>query len=114
MTDGSIGPCPVMIGMPQYYVGHISRSHPLELARILVSGECTDCRIRDFCGGRCLYSNITRPWGDVEKRLVCATVESLHDALHAAIPRVQALISRDIISLKDLDHEKFNGCEIIP
>ena len=114
MTDGSIGPCPVMIGMSQYYVGHISCSHPLELARILVSGECTDCRIRDFCGGRCLYSNITRPWGEAERRLVCAAVCNLHDSLRAELPRVQALISRDIITLKDFEHEKFNGCEIIP
>jgi len=114
MTDGSIGPCPVMIGMPQYYVGHISCSHPLELARILVSGECTDCRIHDFCGGRCLYSNITRPWGEAERRLVCAAVDNLHDSLQAELPRVQALISRDIITLKDFEHEKFNGCEIIP
>ncbi len=114
MTDGSISPCPIMIGMSRYYVGHISRSHPLELSRILVSGECDDCRIRDFCGGRCLYSSITQPWGGAERRLVCATVETLHDALHAALPRVQALISRGIISLKDLEHEKFNGCEIIP
>jgi putative peptide-modifying radical SAM enzyme len=114
MTDGNIGPCPVMIGMSQYYVGHISRSHPLELDRVLIGGECTDCRIRTFCGGRCLYSNITRPWGEAGRRLVCGTVENLRDALVAALPRLHGLIADGTITPGDFAHEKFNGCEIIP
>jgi uncharacterized protein len=114
MTDGNIGPCPVMIGMSQYYVGHISRSHPLELDPVLIHGECTDCRIRTFCGGRCLYSNITQPWGIAERRLVCSTVENLRDALIRALPRVQKLIGLGTVRLGDFAHEKFNGCEIIP
>jgi uncharacterized protein len=114
MTDGNIGPCPVMIGMSQYYVGHISWSHPLELDQVLIQGECTDCRIRTFCGGRCLYSNITQPWGTAERRLVCDTVENLRDALITALPRVQRLIDQGAITQEDFAHEKFNGCEIIP
>jgi uncharacterized protein len=114
MTDGHIGPCPVMIGMSQYYVGHISRSHPLELDPVIIGGECSDCRIRTFCGGRCLYSNITRPWGVAERRLVCGTVENLRDALITALPRVRRLIDQGTIELGDFAHEKFNGCEIIP
>jgi uncharacterized protein len=114
MTNGSISPCPIMIGMSPYYLGHITHSHPLQLATIPVGNECIDCRIRDFCGGRCLYSNITRPWGESERQLVCGTVENLHDALQEALPRVRSLIQRGIINLQDFSHEKFNGCEIIP
>jgi uncharacterized protein len=114
MTDGSIGPCPVMIGMSQYYVGNISRSHPLKLDPVLIRGECADCAIRTFCGGRCLYSNITQPWGSAERRLVCGTVEKLRDALITALPRVRALIEEGTVTTEDFIHEKFNGCEIIP
>jgi len=114
MTDGNIGPCPVMIGMSQYYVGHISRSEPLKLDPVPVRGECSDCRIRTFCGGRCLYSNITQPWGTAERRLVCNTVENLRDALITALPRVRKLIDQGTIAPGDFAHEKFNGCEIIP
>jgi putative peptide-modifying radical SAM enzyme len=114
MTDGNIGPCPIMIGMSQYYVGHIATAHPLKLAEVPISGECRECPIRDFCGGRCLYSNITQPWGPAERRFVCATVENLHDALREALPRVRELLDRGIIELADFRHEKFNGCEIIP
>ncbi|MGA2917903.1 TIGR04084 family radical SAM/SPASM domain-containing protein [Methanoregula sp.] len=114
LTDGHIVPCPVMIGMRQYYLGHIKTANPLCLPIIPVGGECIGCRIVDFCGGRCLYSNITRPWDKAERRLVCGTVENLHDALVEALPRVRDLITRGTICQEDFTHEKFNGCEIIP
>ena len=103
-----------MIGMSQYYVGHIASAHPLRLAEVPINGECRECRIRNFCGGRCLYSQITQPWGPAERRLVCATVQNLHDALLEALPRVRELLDRGIITHADFRHEKFNGCEIIP
>jgi uncharacterized protein len=114
MTDGHITPCPVMIGMNKYYVGHIRDADPCRLGRIDVGGECLTCSIRYFCGGRCLYSNITRPWEEAERRLVCGTVENLHAALMEALPRVRALIKSGKVTTGDFAHEKFNGCEIIP
>ena len=114
MTDGHIAPCPVMIGMKEYYVGDIRTADPKNLDRIYVGGECTGCVIYDFCGGRCLYSNITKPWSMTERKTVCGTVENLQSALTEAVPRIQALIEKGTITLKDFAHEKFNGCEIIP
>jgi putative peptide-modifying radical SAM enzyme len=114
MTDGHIAPCPVMIGMSQYYVGHIKDADPLDLTVIEVNGECARCQIRGFCGGRCLYSNITKPWGADERRIVCSTVENLHAGLTNVLPRVKDLIDRGIICFADFSHDKFNGCEIIP
>ncbi len=114
MTDGHIAPCPVMIGMSQYYVGHIQDADPQNLAVITVNGECSDCHIRGFCGGRCLYSNIIKPWGVDERRIVCSTVETLHRGLVNALPRVKDLIARGVIHSADFSHEKYNGCEIIP
>lgn len=114
MTDGNIGPCPVMVGMNQFYVGHISYSDPTQLDPVHVQGECNDCAIRTFCGGRCLYSSITRPWSDDQRKLVCSTVATLHDALVGALPRVRALLKTGTIRSEDFIHEKFNGCEIIP
>jgi len=114
MTDGHIAPCPVMMGMSQYYVGHIRDADPRDLAVIGVNGECADCQIRGFCGGRCLYSNITKPWGVAERRIVCSTVETLHTGLTYALPRVKDLIASGVIHCADFSHEKYNGCEIIP
>jgi len=114
MTDGHIAPCPIMIGMSRYYLGHIGTTHPNDLPRIAVGGECTICRIRNFCGGRCLYANIMHPWKPEERQLVCGTVETLHAALTEALPQVRSLIANGILSPYDFTHEKYNGCEIIP
>jgi uncharacterized protein len=114
MTDGHIAPCPIMIGMKQYYLGQIADADPQSLPRIAVGGECAACRIRTFCGGRCLYSSIVQPWNLAGRQLVCGTVENLRDALMDALPRVRALIASGRIHLPDFAHEKFNGCEIIP
>jgi putative peptide-modifying radical SAM enzyme len=114
MTDGHIAPCPVMIGMSQFYVGHVRDADPKHLPLITVSGECTDCTIFGFCGGRCLYSNITKPWGETGRHMVCSTVKHLHKCLTDALPRVKDLLTREIIHPEDFSHEKYNGCEIIP
>ena len=114
MTDGHIAPCPIMIGMKRYYLGHISTTHPCDLSRIAVGGECSACRILDFCGGRCLYSNIVHPWNKEGRKLVCGTVENLHAALTDALPKIRLLIDQGTITRDNFTHEKFNGCEIIP
>jgi putative peptide-modifying radical SAM enzyme len=114
MTDGYIAPCPVMIGMAKYYVGHIRDADPLDLAVITVKGECTECKIFGFCGGRCLYSNITKPWGEAGRQVICSTVAYLQNCLTEALPKVKDLITDGTIHSSDFSHEKFNGCEIIP
>jgi uncharacterized protein len=114
MTDGYIAPCPVMTGMSQYYVGHIRDADPKDLAVVTVNGECTECKILGFCGGRCLYANITKPWGEAGRHEVCRTVEYLKECLNDTLPRVKDLITGGAIQYTDFSHEKYNGCEIIP
>jgi putative peptide-modifying radical SAM enzyme len=114
MTDGHIAPCPVMIGMKKYYLGHIATADPAALPEVGPGGECTGCDIRLFCGGRCLYANIVEPWGVTERKSVCGTVANLHDALAAALPTVRSLLEAGTIRRQDFCHEKYNGCEIIP
>ena len=114
MTDGHIAPCPVMAGMSQYYVGHIRDADPQDLGVITINGECTDCSLFGFCGGRCLYSNITKPWTKDERRIICTTIENLFFGLTEVLPRIKNLIADGVICPSDFSHEKFNGCEIIP
>jgi putative peptide-modifying radical SAM enzyme len=114
MTDGSIAPCPVMVGMKNHYLGHISQASPAGLPELSVQEGCISCEIRTFCGGRCLYSNIVRPWEPEERAVVCGTVRNLYDALSKALPEVRSLIAADVISMENFSHIKFNGCEIIP
>jgi uncharacterized protein len=114
MTDGSIMPCPIMVGMKDYRVGHITTADPTDLPRVDVGAPCTDCSLKSFCGGRCLYANIARPWPEEGRMLVCESVAHLHRTLTDALPEVRGLIENGIITLEDFEHEKFNSCEIIP
>lgn len=113
MTNGWIAPCPIMVGMADYYAGHIRDADPLHLPDITIGGPCPSCDIYGFCGGRCLYSNIVRPWRD-HYTLVCDTVHALHDALAAELPRLTSMIADGRLSFRAFSHTRYNGCEIIP
>ncbi len=113
-TDGNISPCPVMSGMREYYAGDIFNGDPLRLKRTPISGPCEGCDVLDICGGRCLYANVTRKWGDKGFAEVCSTVKNLIWGLQDALPEVKMLIKDGKISMEDFEHTKFNSCEIIP
>jgi uncharacterized protein len=114
MTDGNIGPCPVMVGMKEYYVGHISSSLPVDLLEVPISGSCTSCDLLDFCGGRCLYSNVTNPWPEEWRMLVCESVRNLYMGLQEILPDIRGLLKSGTISAEGFRHTRYNGCEIIP
>jgi uncharacterized protein len=114
MTNGFIAPCPIMAGMKDFYVGHIAKSNPLKLKKTLVSGPCPSCSIYSFCGGRCLYSGIVKPWPKEGRSLVCKSVKGLRAMLLEELPEIKRLIGEGRISKADFEHIKFNGCEIIP
>jgi len=114
-TDGYIIPCPTMWGMKKYYLGHIKDSNPLELNKLYVSEKpCSQCSILGVCGGRCLYTNITKRWNDEAYSKVCFTVSQLIQAVESEIPRIQMIIKSGKVSLDDFDYLKYNGAEIIP
>jgi len=113
MTNGQIAPCPIMVGMADFYAGEIRTADPLSLPEIPVREPCLSCDIYGFCGGRCLYSNIVRPWRD-GYRLVCGTVRNLHDALVENLPRIRTMLDDGSLPAGAFAHTRYNGCEIIP
>ena len=114
MTDGHIGPCPVMIGMKDSYVGHITTANPQNLPTINLTGSCTECEILGFCGGRCLFADITRPWPPDQKGVICSSVQNLYDGLQEVLPTIKDLLNSGRIRIEDFSHTRYNGCEIIP
>jgi uncharacterized protein len=114
MTDGHIAPCPVMVGMKDSYVGHIGTADARHLPVVEMTGSCRRCDIFGFCGGRCLYSDITRPWPPEEKAVICSSVRDLRDGLSSVLPEVRRLLGSGKIRMEDFSHTRYNGCEIIP
>ena len=112
-TDGHISPCPVMSGMKDFYAGDLG-TDPARLRKLPIGGPCKSCDVRDVCGGRCLYANVTMKWGPDGFAEVCGTVRHLIGELRAALPEVRQLIADGKIRESDFDHTRFNSCEIIP
>jgi len=114
-TDGNITPCPVMAGLKDFYLGNINETRPNKLHEITSASQpCTQCDIYHLCGGRCLYANTTKLWGNRGFALVCGTVRNMISSLREALPEVKKLISEGRVDLNDFRYEKYNGCEIIP
>jgi len=115
LTDGNIAPCPVMQGMVDFYCGDLS-SNPQNLLKTHPTSPCVKegCEIFGLCGGRCLYANKTKLWGEEGFRQVCGTVKNMVSCLKEELPRVRKLMSEGVVSLSDFEHLRYNGCEIIP
>lgn len=114
-TDGNITPCPVMAGMKDFYLGNIRETNPEDLVNAReLKQPCTECSVKTICGGRCLYANATKLWGEEGYLIVCRTVLNLIESLFAIIPRIRSLIDKGTLKLQDFDYAKYNSCEIIP
>ncbi len=115
-VDGSIGICPISPDWEFSIVGDIRATAPSTLRDVMqVEEPCPSCEEFGICGGRCLFANRQRLWGDEGFYKVCDTVKHLISTLRGQMPRVAKLIEDGQISLDTFDYPEFNnGCEIIP
>jgi putative peptide-modifying radical SAM enzyme len=115
-VDGSIGICPISPDWPFSIVGDIWTTDPNQLEDSMTVNEpCPSCDEFAVCGGRCLFANKERLWGEDGFHRVCGTVRHLIETLRAAMPHVKELIEKGIINEEDFNYPEFNnGCEIIP
>ena len=115
-VDGSIGVCPISPDWEFSIVGDIWKSKPEELQNIMTVDEpCPSCEEYGVCGGRCLFANKQRLWGEEGFNKVCNTVTHLINEIREVVPRIERYISDGQISLEEFKYPKYNnGCEIIP
>lgn len=115
-VDGSVGVCPISPDWPFSIVGDIWSATPGSLKNAMsVDEPCPSCDHFAACGGRCLFANKERLWGDDGFQKVCGTVKHLIESVRAAMPQVRDLIQDGTITTEGLRYPEFNnGCEIIP
>ena len=76
---------------------------------------CTRCDSLPMCGGRCLFVNMTKYWGEELFDRVCLTTKSMIRELEGIAPSVKALINDGVLHIDDFNYPEINnGCEIIP
>ena len=115
-VDGSIGICPISPDWEFSIIGHIKESSPSSIRNSMsVDEPCPSCSVFDICGGRCLFANKQRLWGQEGFEKVCGTVKHLIDTLQSKLALVKGLVKVGKLHLSDFDYPEFNnGCEIIP
>ena len=115
-VDGRIGICPISPDWEFSIVGDICRTEPEELRNIMTVDEpCPSCEVYHVCGGRCLFANKQRLWGQEGFNKICATVRHLIRELERYVPDVKRLVEQGIIDVCDFNYPQYNnGCEIIP
>ncbi len=115
-VDGSIGICPISPDWDFSIVGNIHDTSPSELRDVMhVDEPCPSCDEYWLCGGRCLFANKERLWGDKGFEKVCSTVKFLIQELKKALPEIGQLLRAGMIDITDFDYPEFNnGCEVIP
>jgi len=113
---GDIAACPIDPSKGFLIAGNIASTTPDKLKDFArVGAPCPSCDIYDICGGRCLYVNKVRLWGDEAFDIVCGSVKHLVGELKKALPRIKQLISVGKIPAGAFDYpDGNNNCEIIP
>ena len=115
-TDGKITFCPLPPEYEYSVVGDIYNSKMEEIKNsVRIREPCNSCKVFDLCGGRCLFANLYKLWGEEGFELTCKTVKHLIKELKGIKSEVKKLIEKGIINKDQFDYPKYNNTtEIIP
>ena len=110
-TGGKIQACPIMNNIKNFECGNLESE---QLKKIDLIEPCTSCEESSICGGRCLYSNHAKLWGEKGEKMICDNTKHLILKLRKNLPKIKELLDKKIISQENLEYEKYFGPEIIP
>ncbi|KAK8816852.1 hypothetical protein WA577_002646 [Blastocystis sp. JDR] len=115
-TGGGVSTCPIAAELD--CVTYITKEgfHPKKLYNAELIGEpCTSCDILHECGGRCLYANQTKWWGEDGFQEVCKSIRHLMKEMHRILPAVQKSIESGKFTVEDFHYPAYNNSiEVIP
>lgn len=115
-TDGRILACPIGGEFQWNELGDIWSKEPEDIRNSVdVDEPCKSCDIYPICGGRCLFANKERLWGEEGFAKICGTVRHLVNEMYKARMVVEELIEEGIFKKEDFFYPPFNNTtEIIP
>ncbi|KAL0232839.1 hypothetical protein GEMRC1_011586 [Eukaryota sp. GEM-RC1] len=115
-TKGNVLGCPVSWEDDWNNLGQIDDLDCSQIKNTLkLDNPCSDCEILNICGGRCLFANKTKWWGDEGFKLVCGSIEHLINEIKRVLPKIQALINSGNVNEDDFRYNAMdNSMEVIP
>ena len=100
-TNGKIAACPILNNIKDFYCGDLDSK---KLKEIKIE-ECSDCEVKNICGGRCLYWRKAKLWPEVGDKMVCDSIKFLIKEIREILPYLENV---------ELEYEMYFGPEIIP
>ncbi len=114
-TDGRVLACPIAPEFKWNVLGDLTCNLKDLTNKIEILEPCKSCELAKICGGRCLFFNRERLWGEEGFKLVCNTARHLIKEIKRIKPEVEKLIENGIIDKEKLLYPKYNNTtEIIP
>jgi len=111
-TDGKVLACPICPELDWNLLGTIYDS---KLKKVKILDPCPSCEYFSVCGGRCLFFNRERLWGEEGFNLVCSTVKNLVNSIKSRFNEILKVVEMGVVDLNSLIYPKFlNTTEIIP
>lgn len=100
-TDGRYLACPVASGERWNNIGHLDRDRPADcMGRVAIGPPCTECADYRWCGGRCLYANQTKHWGEEGYAVVCGTVRQILRLCEGFLDELRQLIASGDVKME--------------
>ena len=114
-TDGRVLACPICSEFKWNVLGNLNSDPRALIGKIEILEPCKSCELAKICGGRCLFFNRERLWGEEGFELVCSTARHLIKEIERIEPKVEKLIEKGTINKEELLYPKYNNTtEIIP
>jgi putative peptide-modifying radical SAM enzyme len=119
LPNGEIRACPIAYDAEWALLGKLGRTDYSEMRhRMLgcgIAGECLGCTHLRGCGGRCLYMNRERYWGEAGFKKICEVTKHTIDAISNVKDEACDIMKNLGMSYQVLDYPKFNNStEIVP
>ncbi|QXJ28153.1 putative 4Fe-4S radical SAM protein [Saccharolobus shibatae B12] len=111
--DGRILSCPIAVREKWAELGNVNLGY--RLLEDPLPDDCKRCEFKRYCGGRCLYAQKERYWGEEGFKVVDEVNKEYLRTVLSIIPEIEKLIRDGNIRLSDLYYNPLlDSTEIIP
>ncbi|QGA53381.1 TIGR04084 family radical SAM/SPASM domain-containing protein [Sulfolobus sp. E5-1-F] len=111
--DGRILSCPIAVREKWAELGNVSLGY--KLLEDPLPDDCKRCEFKQYCGGRCLYAQKERYWGEEGFKAVDEVNKEYLRTVLSIIPEIERIIRDGKIRLSDLYYNPIlDSTEIIP
>lgn len=119
LPNGEIRACPIAYDAEWALLGKLGQTGYSDMRHKMlncgIAGECLGCSHLKGCGGRCLYMNRERFWGEEGFKKICKVTKHTIDAISNVMDEAYAAVKKLGMDYEVLDYPKFNNStEIVP